>query len=173
MKIYQFEASGDKTLLSTLMREYLVWSTNMLRSEYGLDYGDEVINAIIEEDLEMIDKYLPPMGCLLIAEVDNESAGMVCLKALDKGIAEVKRMYVRPKFRRFGLGRSLMTHLLDEAKAMNYSIVRLESGKFMKNAHQLYRSLGFREIEAYEHGELPEELAAHSIFMELSLADAD
>ena len=69
--------------------------------------------------------------------------------------------------------REDLSFLESSNRAWRRNDIRLESGKFMKNAHQLYRSLGFREIEAYEHGELPEELAAHSIFMELSLADAD
>jgi GNAT superfamily N-acetyltransferase len=173
MKIYQFEKTANLELLRALMREYLMWVRDNLQSEFGINYSDEIIDSVIDNDLANLEEFLPPMGCLFLAEVDNELAGMVCLKDISEGVAEVKRMYVRPQFRRFGLGRILINSLLDEAKAMNYSIIRLESSHFMKNAHQLYRSLGFKEIERYEGGEAPDELVAHTFFMELSLSTND
>jgi hypothetical protein len=39
----------------------------------------------------------------------------------------------------------------------------------MNEAHQLYRSIGFREIEAYEGSEIPKEFQKNWIFMEREL----
>jgi ribosomal protein S18 acetylase RimI-like enzyme len=173
MNIYQFEASGDKTALGALMKEYLVWVIDMMRSEYGYDISEAIIDSVIENDLQTIEKFLPPAGFILLAEIDNKLAGMVGLKKLSEGIAEIKRLYVRPAFRGKGLAQALLQQLINEAKSKNYSFIRLESDKFMKNAHQLYHSFGFKDIEQYEGGEAPPEFVPHTIFMELSLANAD
>jgi GNAT superfamily N-acetyltransferase len=49
-----------------------------------------------------------------------------------------------------GLGRALLNQLLEEAHQVGYEQIRLDSVRFMTEAHQLYRTNGFREIEAYE-----------------------
>ena len=66
-------------------------------------------------------EYAAPGGHLLLAFVDRELAGCGALRPYrdaDHGNAcEMKRLYVRPRFRRFGLGRILAQALLDEARA--------------------------------------------------------
>jgi GNAT superfamily N-acetyltransferase len=95
--------------------------------------------------------------------------GIACLKALMKGTGEVKRMYVRPQARKRGLGRTLLNELLEQAHQIGYERIRLDSARFMAEAHQLYRTSGFREIEAYEGSEIPKEFQNHWIFMERDL----
>jgi GNAT superfamily N-acetyltransferase len=75
-------------------------------------------------------------------------------------------MYVRPHARNSGLGRALLNRLLEEARQVGYKRVRLDSARFMTSAHELYRSAGFHEIEAYEGSEIPQEFQNHWIFME-------
>ena len=63
-----------------------------------------------------------------------------------------------------------MHHKLD----IGYQLIRLDSARFMKEAHQLYRSTGFKEITAYEGSEIPKKFQEHWVFMELALeAEAD
>ena len=78
-------------------------------------------------------------------------------------------MYVRPKARKRGLGRALLNELLEQSHQIGYQRVRLDSARFMSEAHQLYRTSGFREIEAYEGSEIPKEFQSHWIFMERDL----
>jgi N-acetylglutamate synthase-like GNAT family acetyltransferase len=84
-------------------------------------------------------------------------------------IGEIKRMYVRPCNRKQGLGRALLNRLLEEAGRIGYERVRLDSAPFMTEAHNLYRTTGFTEIDAYEGTEVPKELQVHWIFMENAL----
>jgi GNAT superfamily N-acetyltransferase len=91
---------------------------------------------------------------------------VVCLKPLSADIGEIKRMYVRPEYRRQGFGKALMEQLLEEADRIGYRHLRLDSARFMESAHQLYRSYGFAEIDPYAGSEVPHEYQKHWIFMQ-------
>ena len=94
--------------------------------------------------------YTPPAGCLLIARRDGAAQGVVALKRLAAGIAEVKRLYVVPEARGTGVGRSLAERALAVAAAKGYERVRLDTHRpTMAAAIALYRSLGFVEIAPY------------------------
>ncbi|MGZ8260040.1 MAG: GNAT family N-acetyltransferase [Caldimonas sp.] len=98
-------------------------------------------------------EYAPPRGQLLLAFVDGKLAGCGALRAFtdaeDGNACEMKRLYVRPDFRRFGLGRTLAKALLDEARRAGYSTVLLDTLDDMEAARELYASLGFVEIPPY------------------------
>jgi putative acetyltransferase len=94
--------------------------------------------------------YGPPAGCLLIARQGSEASGIVGLKPLEPGIAEIKRLYVVPEARGSGLGRALAEQALAEARAKGYERVRLDTHRpSMAGAIALYRRLGFVEIAPY------------------------
>jgi putative acetyltransferase len=97
--------------------------------------------------------YAAPSGRLLLALVGGELAGCAALRArADAGYAnacEMKRLYVRPAFRRYGLGRALAGALLDEARRAGYAAMLLDTLDPMEAARQLYASLGFEEIAPY------------------------
>ena len=94
--------------------------------------------------------YSPPAGCLLIARRGDAAVGVVGLKPLEPGIAEIKRLYVTPEARGAGLGRGLAERALAEAHAKNYDRVRLDTHRpSMAAAIALYRRLGFVEIAPY------------------------
>ena len=94
--------------------------------------------------------YAPPGGCLLIAKEGSAAVGIVGLKPLAPGIAEIKRLYVVPSARGTGLGRALAQRALAEARAKGYERVRLDTHRTsMGAAIALYRALGFVQISAY------------------------
>jgi GNAT superfamily N-acetyltransferase len=150
-----------------LFWEYLQWANAEVEESFEVSFD---IAAMLEDDMNTLDKFMPPKGRLLLGYVEHQPMGIACLKALTASISEVKRMYVRPEARNKGLGRALLNLLLEEAHQIGYGLIRLDSARFMKEAHQLYRSTGFREIEAYEGSEIPKEFQKNWIFMERELS---
>ena len=98
--------------------------------------------------------YAQPRGALLLALIEG-----CALRPLDTvdypNAAEMKRLYVRKPFRRFGLGRQLAEAILDAARAAGYHSVLLDTLDDMEAARQLYAELGFEEIAPYYHNPLP------------------
>jgi ribosomal protein S18 acetylase RimI-like enzyme len=110
--------------------------------------------------------YAPPKGRLLLALVDGKSAGVIGLRPLDGDICEMKRLYVRPEFRGYKLGRQLANHVVEEAKKIGYVHMRLDSvADRMQAAIAMYRDMGFKEIAPYRENPMPS-----VVYMELDLA---
>ena len=163
LRIYQIQTREDKDLVKELFWEYLQWANGEGMTHFGFNFN---IKAMLEEDMNHLDKFFPPDGRLLLAEEAGEPAGLGCLKKLNDDIGEIKRMYVRPDYRRKGIGKAILVHLLAAAGEVGYSRIWLDSARFMKPAHALYRSIGFREIEPYPESEIPGEFQSHWVFLE-------
>jgi len=149
-----------------LFWEYLQWANERVQEEFNVSFE---IAAMLENDMQDLEKFMPPKGRLLLGYIEDGPAGIACLKALTPSIAEVKRIYVRSNHRRAGMGCALLGRVLQEAQQAGYQRIRLDSARFMKEAHHLYRSIGFKEIAAYEGSEIPIDFQKHWVFMELDL----
>ncbi len=167
LRVFQAATDEHTDYVRALFWEYLQWANAMVTREFGVTFD---ITTMLEHDMAELAKFAPPRGRLLLAEYDTEIAGIACLRTTSEDIGEIKRMYVRPAFRRKGSGRALIDALLVEARQMGYTRVRLDSARFMHTAHRLYHSVGFQEIAAYEGSEIPLEFQAHWLFMEKALA---
>lgn len=100
---------------------------------------------------ELPGKYAPPAGRLLLATDDyNQPAGCIALRKLGPQVCEMKRLFVRPAYRGQGVGKVLVDKVIDEARNIGYTHMRLDTlPGLMDTAIALYRSLGFVEIAAY------------------------
>jgi len=124
--------------------------------EYQAAIGVDLSFQGFERELALLPgDYAPPAGRLLVARVDGPIAGCGALRPIGQGVAELKRMWVRPAFRGLGLGRSIAEVLLRAADDIGYEAVRLDTLAPMKEAQALYVTLGFREIPAYYDNPLP------------------
>ena len=100
---------------------------------------------------ELPGQYAPPTGRLLLASDDDDRpAGCIALRKLGPHVCEMKRLFVRPSYRGQGVGKVLVDKVIDEARNIGYTHLRLDTlpGR-MDTAIALYRSLGFVEIAAY------------------------
>lgn len=112
--------------------------------------------------------YAPPRGCLLLAGPPGAAFGCIALRPLDAACvaasAEVKRLYVRAAQRGAGWGRRLACTLRDQARAMGYRELKLDTLAWMTAARALYAELGFRECAPYWDSPLPD-----TVYMALGL----
>ena len=135
-----------------------------LFAEYAACLGFDLCFQNFEEEMANLSGYYAgPDGCLLLAAYQDNIAGCVALGKLKDNICEMKRLYVKPKFRRNKIGRALAQAVIEQARDVGYDRMWLD---FVapRAAESLYRSLGFKEIQPYEEIPLP-----NAVFMELKL----
>ena len=118
-----------------------------------------------QELAELPGRYAPPSGRLFLASQNGQTAGCVAVRLLADNVCEMKRLYVRPAFRRVGLGRLLAQAAITAAREIGYDRMRLDTLGSMKEAIGLYDSLGFVRIEPYYNNP-----SACAVFMELALS---
>jgi putative acetyltransferase len=142
----------------------------LLARELFLEYAESLGFSLCFQNFDrelagLPGEYAPPEGRLLLAEYEGRLAGCVALHALDAGVCEMKRLYLRPQFRGHGLGRALAERIIAEARQIGYRRMRLDTVEpVMKDAVAMYRKLGFVEIDAYCANPM-----AGAVYMELIL----
>jgi|SRR5215213_5636190 len=143
-----------------------IQNARTLFQEYAANLGISLCFQNFDHELKGLPgKYAPPDGRLLLATEDDDLAGCIAMRKLSPGICEMKRLFVRPNYRSHGLGRVLVRTIIDEARKLGYTHMRLDTlPGLMDKAIGLYHSLGFVEIGPY--CENPVEGAK---FMELEL----
>lgn len=84
-----------------------------------------------------------------ILRLNNEPAACGAVKLFNRGCGEIKRVYVRPRFRRKGLGKIVVKHLENYAAQEGAKLIRLESGVNQPEALVLYERMGYKRAEAF------------------------
>jgi putative acetyltransferase len=85
----------------------------------------------------------------LVAWHSEEPIGCAALIDLGGGSAELKRMFVRTRFRNQGIARQLLAAIEQQARDLGYTEIRLETGARQPEAVGLYESSGYTSIPKY------------------------
>ena len=105
-----------------------------------------------DEELKIINSmYGSPTGCLLLVYDNELPVACAAYRKIGEDICELKRMYIKPNYRRKGIGQEIMNILCTRSKLNGYRIMRLDTLDTMTPAIKLYSNNGFYKIEAYYH----------------------
>lgn len=153
LTVVPIASDADVAEVKQLFREYAAW--------VGVDLSFQ------DFDRELADlpgDYVPPAGVLFVAREDGEVAGCVAAHHWRAGVCEMKRLFVRDRFRGCGCGRALVETVIGWARNASYQRILLDTLPVMDQAQRLYTRLGFREVAPYRFNPVP-----GARFLELSL----
>jgi ribosomal protein S18 acetylase RimI-like enzyme len=161
-----------KDVFVQLNIELITWIADQLRENYQIDAVSmigQTIPQYVDAHLEDLASLKPPNGVVYLLVAEEKIAGMGALRKLSDGIGEIKRMYIRPRYRGRGYGKQMLKKLLAVGREIGCSTFLLETSKFMVVAQHIYTSAGFVEREEYPKSETPPILRQYQLFMELEL----
>ena len=124
----------------SLFQEY----ANSLNISLAFQHFDEELNIINS-------MYGSPTGCLLLVYDNELPVACAAYRKIGEDICELKRMYIKPDYRRKGIGQEIMNILCTRSKLNGYRLMRLDTLDTMTPAIKLYSNNGFYTIEAYYH----------------------
>ena len=162
IQIFQYKES-DLGVIRLILTEYMTFIANEmikppwkfnLDIEYGVDFT-----------MNNLDKFAEPDGRLLLVVVDGEIAGTISLRKIREDAGEIKRMYVKPKFRGKKLGNLMVEKVISISEENGFSKLFLDTSLFMSSAVSLYKKYGFKEIDSYPECIVSKELWDNWIFM--------
>ena len=98
----------------------------------------------------------PPRGAFLLAILDGAPIGCVGLKGDGGRIAEIKRLWICPTARGFGLAKRLMRAAENVARELSVETLRLDTNSALPEALKLYRTSGWVEIDRFNDDPYPD-----------------
>ena len=165
-----FDPVKHEAILRTLTTAYLEESAPSLERELGVS---EDIPAMVDDDMKHLEQFTPPTGRLLMVVDGDHIVGTGRLRPIAPGAAEIKRMYVLPQARGRGLGRQLLSQLIEVARHEGYREVRLDTHPSVNpSAFELYCAAGFEPMGPYPESEIPDEWRDRWVFMRLQLTNS-
>lgn len=112
--------------------------TTAQQAELAAIYGEDQPLVALHPDIEFI-----------LLTLDDTPVGCVGLQPISSGLGEIKRMYVEPSSRGWGLSRLLLTEIESHARTRGLTTLRLETGTQQHEAIALYTHNGYHPIPAY------------------------
>ena len=132
-------------------------SIKSLFKAYLLELNEDLCFQSFDSEIDNpLYKYSAPTGALFIATYNAIPVGCIALQPLlEAQTCEMKRLYVDPEYRKFGIGNALVKALLQEAKTMDYTLMKLDTLERLQAAIKLYQKFGFDTVNAYYDNPLP------------------
>lgn len=124
-------------------------------TEYQRWLGVDLCFQDFEEELASLPgKYASPGGELFIARDRDDVAGIVAVRPVGdpvEGLSEMKRLYVRDRWRGHGLGRTLADFAVNFATEAGYRKMVLDTLPQLETAKSMYLRMGFEATAPYYH----------------------
>lgn len=140
--------STDSAALETVRQLFLEYAAELQENLCFQRFDAEVRDPL--------KKYGPPAGVLFLAYWNDEAVGCIALQPLSSpGVCEMKRLYVKPAFRKYGIGKALVEQLIESSIQLGYTSMRLDTLDRLTAAIALYKKYGFDIINAYYENPLP------------------
>lgn len=152
-KIIQFSQSNKECLYVFLREALAEMNYDFSPADKDSDIGDVYVN------------YIKDGGTFLLLKSEKEIVGSIGIRPYSEEYAELKRFYVLNKFQGQGAGRELINKAIDFSAKNGISSVRLDTTRKSVKAIQLFKCLGFVEIQRYNEDPYAE------LFMELELKE--
>lgn len=129
----------------------LMDEVRQLFREYEKELDENLCFQSFEEELkDPLKKYGPPKGEIIVALYDEAVAGCIALYPLkEESVCEMKRLFVRPAYRKHKIGDLLVRQLTEDAALLGYKKMKLDTLQKLQPAIQLYKKHGFSETTAY------------------------
>lgn len=144
LELIQAETARQLELIRSLFKEY--------ERAIGVDL---CFQNFAEELATLPGRYAPPDGRLYICVVGGDPVGCVALRRADHESGEMKRLYLRERFRGRGYGKRIAREILDQARDIGYRRVVLDTLPGMLEAQGIYASLGFKAMAPYAFNPIP------------------
>lgn len=131
-----------------------------LTVEYVTSLGRDLGFQHLDEELESPSrKYIGSGGGMIVALAENgEAVGCVAYWGHTGERCEMKRLYVKPEYRNYGIGLALGEEVIRRARESGFCEMVLDTAKPLMAAIALYKKLGFEETEAYYYNPMDDVL---------------
>jgi putative acetyltransferase len=128
-----------------------------LFTEYVNELNEDLAFQSLGEELkDPLKKYGAPAGSLYVVYDEQTPVACVALQPLSEpGTCEMKRLFVRPAYRKKGLGEKLVDLIVNDAIDRGYSKMVLDTLDRLRPAIGLYEKHGFTTTAPYYENPLP------------------
>lgn len=128
------------------VRALFIAVNRLIAPPHMVDRFQDYIACALREEIDVIASYYAARGGqFFVTTAADELAGMFGFELAEPGVAELRRMYVNPQFRRRGLGRAMLARAEAEVVRAGCTRLILSTSELQAPALALYRTAGYRE----------------------------
>ncbi len=130
---------------------------------YRDEFNNDACFSSFEAEMANIESLYAQEGLLkliAVSETDGEIVACIAYRTFEPGVAEMKRLYVKPAHRGRHLGRILAETIINKTREKGFDKIILDTMVEMKAAQQLYHQLGFSIMPPYDHQD-PERIVCY------------
>jgi len=132
--------------------------TNLVRRNSDNSDFRELV-ALLDRDLQIRDgdehsfyaqfNKINKIRHVVVAYEDGDAVGVGAIREYETGVAEIKRMFVRPERRGRGIAGEILAELEAWAQELGFTECILETGVKQPEAIRLYQKSGYETIPSY------------------------